>query len=106
MLETLKTLLGVEGSELDGKLTAILNATEQRLKLLVGVPEVPKELEYIVTDVAVARFNRIGSEGLSAHSVEGESMTFVGNDFAGYMDDIQAYIDSQEEARKGRVRFL
>lgn len=106
MLETLKTLLGVEGSELDGKLTAILNATEQRLKLLVGVSEVPKELEYIVTDVAVARFNRIGSEGLSAHSVEGESMTFVGNDFAGYMDDIQAYIDSQEEARKGRVRFL
>lgn len=106
MLETLKTLLGIENNDLDVKLIAILNATEQRLKLLIGASEVPKELEYIVIDVAIARFNKIGSEGLSAHSVEGESMTFAGNDFAGYMDDIQAYIDSQEEARKGRVRFL
>lgn len=106
MLETLKTLLGIENNDLDVKLIAILNATEQRLKLLIGTSEVPKELEYIVIDVAIARFNKIGSEGLSAHSVEGESMTFAGNDFAGYVDDIQAYIDSQEEARKGRVRFL
>ena len=28
------------------------------------------------------------------------------DDFAGYMDDIQAYLDSQKETTKGRVKFL
>lgn len=28
------------------------------------------------------------------------------NDFAGYMDDIRAYLDDQKESKKGKVRFL
>ena len=52
------------------------------------------------------RFNRIGSEGFSSHSVEGESLSFSDDDFAGYREDIQTYLDSQKEAKKGRVRFL
>ena len=63
-------------------------------------------MEYIILDVSVIRFNRIGSEGLSSHSVEGESLSWSENDFAGYMDDIQSYLDSQQEARKGKVKFL
>lgn len=107
MLEQVKILLGVDGTELDGKLAAIITTTEQRLKLLLGgVDQIPDSLEYIVTEVAVIRFNRIGSEGVSSHSVEGESLSFVDDDFAAYREDIQAYLNAQGESAVGRVRFL
>lgn len=106
MLDELKELLGIEGNELDSKLTIILETTEKRLRMLLGGLEPPEELNYIIEEVSVIRFNRIGSEGLSSHTVDGESQSWSEDDFAGYKDDIQAYLDSQKEATKGRVRFL
>ena len=101
MLEDLKLLLGLEDTDkkTEQQLQLILNATKQRLKFLLGGLEPPEEMEYIILDVSVIRFNRIGSEGLSSHSVEGESLSWSENDFAGYMDDIQSYLDSQREAK-------
>lgn len=108
MLETLKSLVGIEPEEnnLDTKLNLLLSMATQRLKVLLGGLEPPAELEYIVIDVAAARFNRLGSEGLKGHTVEGETMNFVDNDFDGFKDDIQAYLDRQKEAKRGKVRFL
>lgn len=106
VLENLKELLGICDDKQDKKLTLILSATHNRLKLLLGGMEPPEEMDYIILDVSIMRFNRIGSEGLSAHTVEGESLTWSDNDFSAYMDDIQSYLDSQKDATKGRVRFL
>lgn len=108
MLEDLKLLLGIpeEDTSMDRKLTLIIEAATQRLKFLLGGLDPPEEMNYIILDVSAIRYNRIGSEGLSSHSVEGESLSFVENDFAGYMDDIQSYLDSRAEAAKGKVRFL
>lgn len=108
MLKNLKILLGISESDTsqDAKLNLILSGTTSRLKALLGGQDPPEDLNYIITDVAVIRFNRIGSEGFSSHSVEGESLSFSDDDFAGYREDIQAYLDSQKEAKKGRVRFL
>lgn len=108
MLEDLKILLGIaeEDTTQDSKLNLILSGTRSRLKALLGGQEPPKELEYIITDVAVIRFNKIGSEGMTSHSVEGESLTFADNDFAAYRDDIQAFLDKQKDIGKGRLRFL
>ena len=108
MIEDLKLLLGLEEADdqTEKRLKLILDATKQRLKFLLGGLEPPEEMEYIILDVSVIRFNRIGSEGLSSHTVEGESLSWSENDFAGYMDDIQSYLDSQQEARKGKVKFL
>lgn len=107
MLEDLKLLLGIaDDTSLDSKLNLILSSTTSRLKALLGGQDPPEELEYIIIDVAVIRFNRIGSEGFSSHSVEGESLSFSEDDFAGYREDIQTYLDNQKNSRKGRVRFL
>ena len=107
MLENLKTMLDINGADLDGKLELIIANTEARLKLLLGgVDTVPEALEYIVLEVSIIRFNRIGSEGLTAHTVEGESLTFADSDFDGYMDDVQAWLDSQKDVEKGKVRFI
>lgn len=108
MLDDLKILLGIDVSDRDSdeKLLLILESVRNRLKLLLGGMEVPASMQHIVTDVAVIRFNRIGSEGMSSHSVAGESTSYNENDFAPYMEEIQAYLDSVDGAKRGRVRFL
>ncbi len=104
VIDDVKALLGIEDE--DEKLNTIITLTESRLKALLGQKEVPSELEYIVTEVSIARFNRIGSEGLSGHTVEGEALTFKDNDFDQYADDIQTWRDAQSDQDIGRIRFL
>ena len=109
MLEQIKKLLGISDNSQNELLQTILSLTESRLKnLLGGTDSIPQPLAYIVTEVAVRRFNRIGSEGLSSHTVEGETMAWPDDDFAPYDDDIQAYLDAQDDpsTHKGRIRFL
>lgn len=106
-LDDLKLFLGIRDAGQDDRLRAILQSVQARLRVLLGgVKTIPDSLAYIVTEVAVIRFNRIGSEGMSSHSVEGESISYADNDFAGFMGDIEAYLDEQQETRRGRVRFI
>ena len=117
MIERIKTLLGIEDSDdptraeelRDEKLAVIVDNTTRRLKtLLGGVSEVPESLEYIVIEVSVKRFNRIGSEGVSSHGVEGESMSWTDNDFDEFQKDISEWRDTQpvDVTTKGKIRFL
>lgn len=107
MLETLKMLLGfTDDSSRDDLLATIINLATARLKLKIGGIEPPEELEHIIVELAIARFNRIGSEGLSSHSVEGESLSFTENDLAPFSDEIQAFLDGQKENTRGKVRFI
>ena len=107
MLEQIKSLLGLaDDSSRDDLLNTIINLTTARLSLLLGGIEPPDTLDHIVVEVSVARFNRIGSEGLSSHSVEGESLSFTENDFTPFMDEIQAFLDTQKDNTRGKVRFI
>lgn len=106
MLENLKLLLGIDGTDLDERLKLILLNTTARLKLLLGGIEPPEELDHIILEVAIIRFNRIGSEGMASHSVEGESLNFGEDDFACFTDEIQAFLDAQKDSTRGKLRFL
>ena len=102
------TLLGLEQEdrEAKAKIDAIVELTTSRLlNLLGGAEEIPSGLEYIVTEVSVMRYNRIGSEGTSSHSVEGETMSWdKSSDFDAYADDIAAYL--QGTSKQGKLRFI
>lgn len=106
----IKSILGIEDDHIDGQINAIASVTQERLSFLLGgVAEIPKDMAYIADEVTIRRFNRIGSEGLSSHSVEGEAMTWDDDDFAPYMADIERYLASDDNAhRNGRgvVRFI
>lgn len=108
LLDQLENLLGISSpdEEMEKKLLWLIESAKIRLKILLGGLEPPDEMGYIVIEVSVIRFNRIGSEGFSSHSVEGESLAFSGSDFDGYMDEINAYLQEQKESKKGKVRFL
>lgn len=106
MLKELKLLLGIADDSLDEKLKLIISTATARLKVLLGGLEPPDSLEYIIREVSIIRFNKIGSEGMKSQTVEGESMTFDDNDFSGFMDEIQAFLDTQKDSVRGKVRFL
>ena len=92
MLKELKLLLGLGAEEKD---------------LDLGGIEPPEDLEYIIIEVSAARFNRIGSEGMAVNTVEGESLHFSNSDFAGYMDEINAFLTRTEgSSKKGGFRFI
>lgn len=107
-LEDVKLLLDISSDEedavLDRKLSLIIdNARRQVLSYLSSeTKEVPEELSYIVTEMAVARFNRIGNEGMSSYTQEGESITY-GSDISPYLTAIQSW--NEKHGTKGRVRF-
>ena len=108
-LETVKILTGVDNEQI----TTIYTMYEKRLynrleQSLLGVEEIPSELEYVLTECTVARFNRIGSEGMESETMDGHTAHYVDKDLSDYEHAIQTYIDSQVivPPAKGVVRFL
>lgn len=108
MLDNLKLMLGIpsDDTDRDNLLNLIISIATARLKGLLGGINPPAELDHIVLDVSIARYNRIGSEGLASHTVDGESLAFADNDFAPFMDEIEAFLAAQSESALGKVRFL
>lgn len=108
MLNNLKLMLGIDASDnsRDDLLNLLLSTAKARLSLLLGGLEPPASMEHIIREVSIIRFNKIGSEGMGSHTVEGESLSFADDDFAAFADEIQAYLNSQTDTTRGRVRFL
>lgn len=109
MLNDLKLLLGISLDDVsrDDLLSRIISMTTARLKLLLGGIEPPEEMDHIILDVSVIRFNRIGSEGMTGHTVEGETLQFATaiDDFGAFSEEIEAYRQQQNEKR-GKVVFI
>lgn len=108
MLNDIKILLGIaaEDTTQDAKLKLLISTATARLRNLLGGVEPPDSLAHIIREVAIIRFNRIGSEGMASHTVEGESLAFAEDDFAAFSDEIQAYQETQAECARGKLRFL
>lgn len=104
MLADLKLMLGIESE--DKRLSLIVADVTAQLKNRLGGIDPPESLDYIIRGVSIARYNKIGSEGLTSHTVEGESLTFAASDFDEYADDIAAFLSTQKASAKGRLRFL
>ncbi|MFC3212723.1 phage head-tail connector protein [Planomicrobium okeanokoites] len=109
MLQEIKQLLGIEDSQQDAVLGIIISNVESHLRYLLE-KEIPESLKFIVTEIAVMRFNRLGSEGIKADSVEGKSVTFYdpAQEFRPYLSVIEQekLKDSPTELRRGRVMFI
>lgn len=75
--------------DLDELLKDIVDMTSKRLKSLTGLKEISSDLDYIVVEVSIKRFNRLKNEGMKTYSQEGESIAFDDNDFAEFSTEIK-----------------
>ncbi|MDN6670664.1 MAG: phage head-tail connector protein [Staphylococcus equorum] len=111
-LEEVKLLIGIDDNSQDELLKLIIRNVEQQLLGRLQEDEdtvievIPSTLDYIVTEVAVVRYNRLGSEGKTQESVEGFSSTYADSDFLGYETAIERYLNLIRIPKRGVLRFL
>lgn len=108
-LQDVKTLIGIDDNSKDDVLNLIIRNAELQLMgrfQELELTAIPEKLEYIVTEVAVVRYNRLGSEGKTQESVEGFSSTYSNNDFMAYESAIESYLNRYRPSKKGVIRFI
>ncbi|MHC3758885.1 phage head-tail connector protein [Staphylococcus succinus] len=105
-LEDVKLLIGLQDKTQDAQINKIIEVTEKRLISLLPkeVTIVPDELQYIVEEVAVKRYNRIGAEGMDSESVDGRSSSYQPNDFDEYLSIIEDMY-AESSSKKGSIKF-
>lgn len=105
-LENVEVLLGIENDErlerLYSRFQALLLSRLKRSDASIDV--IPFELEHIVEELTIARFNRIGSEGMKTESMDGHSASYSEKSLAEYESEIMQYL--LLDKNHGKVRFL
>lgn len=106
----IETLLGLDLDEKDEARVAIYIQQAKQAIMVYIQPYLeynyfPTELNYLVDQLTLARFNKFHNEGMNSISEEGLSMTFDSNDLTNYLPDIQAWIDStgKDASQQGRA---
>ena len=78
MLNRIKLLLGISGTEQDELLNVLVNMCEQEA-LDYTHREKATELSNIVLSMVVERYNKLGSEGITSRSFSGVSESITNN---------------------------
>lgn len=105
-LEKIKRRLGIEDNLQDELLTDLIEDTMSHFKVLTGVDTIEDKYSFIVRDVAVLRYNRKGSEGMSSESVDGYSTSYIQEDFKQYMDILERDFNITDKTRKKGKVFI
>ena len=105
-IDGVKLLIGLNDNKQDDQLEKIIDVTEKRLISMFpkDVEAVPSPLDWVVEEVAVKRYNRIGAEGMSSESIDGRSTKFQENDFDEYLSIIEDEFPSTS-SKKGSIKF-
>lgn len=99
-IKQIKTLLGISDNTQDELLETIESLVTSQLSVLIDRPEIPPELNFVITEVSIIRYNRRKNEGMTSYKQDGESISYADNDFKPYLDIISKY---KEKARAGNV---
>ena len=91
-----KPIIGVEldDTDIDDVLSSILDITipEALIWIQPKTPEIPPELDFVISQILIIRYNRIGSEGKVSSSQDGYSETWYDrSDFDNYKIAINAW---------------
>ena len=92
LLNRVKTLLELGyDNDNDGLIYEIVEITKAKILNYINEIELPKELEFVLVEMAISRFNKIGSEGFSSESTDGKSISYE-DDFEMYKQYLDDYL--------------
>lgn len=114
IVNNIKTMKDINDDIQDEVLENIVLNTEKHLLLKIkrmnkDVKEVPEELDFIVEEISIRRYNNIGSEGMKSESVEGHAITFYEMDdyFKPYQEIIDDFEDDDfDGGKRGKVILI
>ena len=100
LLNRVKTLLGITDN--DELIYEIAEITKEKILNYINEKELPGELEFILIELSIQRYNRIGSEGIASESVDGKSVSYE-SDFDGYKYYLDEYLSKKNNSRGFRL---
>ena len=92
LLNRIKVLLGTTNNDNEELLREIIEKTQAKILNYINSSELPRQLEFILVELAIKRFNKIGSEGFTSESVDGKTMSYEVSEFEGYEKYLDDYI--------------
>lgn len=101
LLARVKTILDLNDGTKDGTLIEFINNFAQAVNLYCGIDSLPLELEFVVVECTVSRYNRLGSEGLSQEQIDAIGTSYQTDIFTPY----KQYMDAYKKSIK-KVKFL
>ena len=99
LLNRVKVLLGISSNDNTELLNEIIELTKSKILNYIDKTELPEELEFVLVELSIQRYNKIGSEGIASESVDGKSVSYEA-DFEGYKHYLDDYI-SKNSISKG-----
>ena len=76
LLSKVKTFLGIIDNYNDELIEEIIEITKEKILNYINEKELPRELEFILIEQSIERYNRIGSEGIASESVDGKNVSY------------------------------
>ena len=103
IVSRVKVLLGTTNTTDDEELLyEIVEITKSKILNYINQTKMPKELEFILVELAIQRFNRIGSEGIASESIDGKSVSYE-DDFEKYKPYLDDYIQRSGTSKGFRL---
>ena len=76
MLDKLKLLMSLSDED-DELLMTLISLCKEEAYIYCNLPEYDSKLDYIVIQMVIERYNRIGSEGAESQSTDGVSTSYT-----------------------------
>lgn len=106
-LDNLKILLNLtEDDSQDEILTILLTNAVSTVNVYLGVQELPKELEFVAEQLAIIKYNKLGSEGIQTEKIDVLSTTYQADELASFKTVLDSYKANNNLATTKRVKFL
>ena len=105
-LDNIKILLGLENDEKDEVLTVLLTNAVSTINVYLGVTELPQELNFVAEQLAIIKFNKLGSEGIQTEKIDVLSTTYQADELASFKAVLDIYKANNNLATTKRIKFL
>ena len=99
-LDKIKMILGIDSEVEDPNRDALLDVLLNNAKITICVylgkktNDFPESLSFVAQELTVARYRKIGAEGISTEKIDEISTTYSVNDLSRYKDVLNMYKDS------------
>ena len=103
ILTRVKAILGVQDK--DSLLEVLIQNQTEALLAVIGETVLPESLMYIVVETVIARYNRLGSEGLKSETIDVIGQTFTENLLEPYQTQISGYLSTKNKTT-AKLRML
>lgn len=108
LLDRIKLMIGLSNNDRDGLITEIIRLSAMPVLLYIKQDNIPTELEWIVVELAVARYNRIGAEGYTEEKNDNIQNRYEENILDKYLTYLDKWIEANTEVVEDapKVRFF